>query len=67
MIWISLIMKRNALIKHLDKNGAELLREGGSHSIDERKGLTTAVPRHREIVDKLVRRICKDLEIPFVR
>jgi mRNA interferase HicA len=60
-------MKRNALIKHLEKNEAELLREGGKHSIYGRKGLTTSVPRHGEIVDKLVRKICKDLDIPFVR
>jgi hypothetical protein len=25
------------------------------------------VPRHNEIVDELARRICKDLDIPFVR
>ena len=60
-------MKRNALIRHLEKNGAELLREGKKHSIYGRKGLITEVPRHTEIVDKLARRICKDLEIPFVR
>ncbi len=60
-------MRRNALIKHLEKNGAELLREGGKHTIYGRKGLTTAVPRHAEIMDKLARKICKDLSIPFVR
>lgn len=61
-------MKRNALIKHLERNGAELLREGKKHSIYGRgKGLITEVPRHTEIVDKLARRICKDLDIPFVR
>jgi len=27
----------------------------------------TEVPRHTEIVDELARKICKDLNIPFVR
>jgi hypothetical protein len=60
-------MKRIELIMHLERNGAELVREGRKHSIYERKGLTTAIPRHREIVDRLARRICKDLEVPFAR
>jgi hypothetical protein len=60
-------MKRNALIKHLERNGAELIREGKKHTIYGRKELTTEIPRHIEIVDKLARRICKDLDIPFVR
>jgi mRNA interferase HicA len=37
------------------------------HRIYGRKEFTTAVPRHAEIVDKLARKICKDLEVPFVR
>ncbi len=60
-------MKRSTLVKHLVKNGAELLREGGKHSIYGRKGATTAVPKHTEVMDKLARKICKDLDIPFVR
>jgi mRNA interferase HicA len=60
-------MKRNALIKHLERNGAELIREGVKHTIYGRKGLMTQVPRHTDIVDKLARKICKDLGIPFVR
>jgi hypothetical protein len=27
----------------------------------------TQVPRHNEIVDELANKICKDLDIPFVR
>ena len=60
-------MKRNALIKHLENNGVELIREGKKHSIYGRSELITEVPRHTEIIDKLARRICKDLGIPFVR
>ncbi len=29
--------------------------------------LKTGVPRHNEIVDELARKICKDLDIPFLR
>ncbi len=60
-------MRRNQLIKHLGKHGAFLLREGRRHSIYQRGNLKTQVPRHHEIVDELARKICKDLDIPFVR
>jgi mRNA interferase HicA len=55
------------LIKHLIAHGAWLLREGRRHSIYQRSKFKTQVPRHNEIVDELARKICKDLEIPFVR
>jgi len=59
-------MKLRDLIRHLEKYGCELLREGGNHSVFvNRKGRkSTAVPRHREINDYLAAKICKDLEIP---
>jgi len=60
-------MKRNQLLKHLKKNGAFLLKEGRRHTIYQKGTLKTQVPRHVEIVDELARKICKDLEIPFVR
>jgi len=60
-------MKRRDLIKHLAENGALLLREGGRHSIYQRGKYRTEVPRHTEIVDELARKICKDLEIPFLK
>jgi hypothetical protein len=60
-------MKRNQLLKHLKKNGAFLLKEGRRHTIYQKGTLKTQVPRHIEIVDELARKICKDLEIPFVR
>jgi mRNA interferase HicA len=60
-------MKRNKLINHLKKNGAYLLREGRRHSIFQKDILKTEVPRHNEIIDELARKICKDLDIPFVR
>ncbi|PKO20458.1 MAG: addiction module toxin, HicA family [Chloroflexi bacterium HGW-Chloroflexi-1] len=60
-------MKRNQLLKHLVAYGALLIREGRRHSIYQRGQRKTEVPRHTEIVDDLVRKICKDLDIPFVR
>jgi mRNA interferase HicA len=60
-------MKRSQLIKHMKLHGAILLREGSRHSIYQRGLLKTEVPRHSEIVDELARKICRDLEIPFVR
>jgi predicted RNA binding protein YcfA (HicA-like mRNA interferase family) len=59
-------MKRRDLLKHINANGCELLREGGRHSVywNPRNRKTSAVPRHNEIRDALARRICKDLEVP---
>ena len=59
-------MKRNQLIKHLKKQGAYFLREGRRHSIYQKGQLKTEVPRHNEIVNELARKICKDLEIPYI-
>ncbi len=59
-------MKRRDLIRHLEKHGCELMREGGSHTVyvNRARRKTTAVPRHREINEFLARKICQDLEIP---
>jgi len=60
-------MKRSSLIKHLSRYGAYLIRQGKRHSIYQRGEFKTEVPRHTEIVDELARKICKDMNIPFVR
>jgi len=59
-------MKRHDLVRHLIKNDCQLLREGGNHSIylNTVNAQVSAVPRHREINDFLVRKICRDLGIP---
>lgn len=59
-------MKRRALIQYLEQNGCALLREGGRHSVWGHLilGTSSAVPRHAEIKGILVRKICRDLEIP---
>ena len=62
-------MKRRDVIRHLEKEGCEFLREGGNHTVyvNRAKRKASAVPRHREINDFLVRKICRDLEIPEPR
>jgi mRNA interferase HicA len=59
-------MSRRELIRHLERHGCVLLREGSRHSVyyNPASGKTSAVPRHTEIAEPLVRRICRDLEIP---
>jgi len=59
-------MKRIDLIRHLERYGVQLLREGGSHSVYVNRSAdkTSTIPRHREINDFLARKICKDLEVP---
>ena len=59
-------MKRRDLIRHLESHGCVLIREGSSHSIFENplNGRRAPLPRHREIPDNLVKKICRDLWIP---
>jgi len=61
-------MKRKRFIKHLEKNGCELLREGAKHSIFVNRVTQKAstVPRNIEINDSLAKKICRDLEIPQI-
>lgn len=58
-------MKRSDLIRHLQAQGCELLREGGNHSVyvNRAAAKATAIPRHREINDFLARKICRDLDV----
>ena len=58
-------MKRVDLIRHLERCGCELLREGGNHSlyVNRKKRKSSSVPRHREIEEFLARKICRDLQI----
>ena len=59
-------MKRLNLIRHLEEHGCELLREGGNHSIYVHRihRKSSAVGRHREIIEFVARKICKDLGVP---
>ncbi len=59
-------MKRVDLIRHLERHGCEFLREGGNHTIYVNRVVrkVSAVPRHREVIEFIARKICKDLEVP---
>ena len=58
-------MKRIDLIRHLESNGCEFVREGGNHTIYVNRALKKAssLPRHREILEFTARKICKDLGV----
>ncbi|MBL8146032.1 MAG: type II toxin-antitoxin system HicA family toxin [Anaerolineae bacterium] len=58
-------MKRVVLSRYLRDQGCGLLREGSRHSwwINPAQNRRSAVPRHNEISDVLVRKICRDLGI----
>jgi mRNA interferase HicA len=60
-------MKRRKLLQHLERHGCALIREGGRHTIygNTLKNLRTSVPRHPEIDAALVRKICRDVAIPY--
>jgi mRNA interferase HicA len=59
-------VKRRELVRHLERHGCRLLREGSNHTLyfnpEQRK--VTTIPRHREINDYLARKICRDLGVP---
>ncbi len=59
-------MKRRDLIRQLETNGCQLLREGSKHSVywNPVTRKVSTVPRHTEINVFLARKICRDLEIP---
>ncbi len=48
------------------KQNCLLIREGGNHSIwqNQTNKKISSLPRHKEIKNNLIRKICKDLEIP---
>ncbi|MGI9054753.1 MAG: type II toxin-antitoxin system HicA family toxin [Pyrinomonadaceae bacterium] len=60
-------MKRRDLLRHLEKYGCFLLREGGDHSIwkNTANNRRTTIPRHREISNYTAAAICKQLDIPL--
>ena len=59
-------MKRADLVRHLERNGCVLLREGAKHSVfvNRARNKSSTVPRHREINDFLAKKVCRDLEVP---
>jgi hypothetical protein len=59
-------MRRRDLIRHLEKQGCDLLREGRRHTlyVNRKARKSSSVPRHAEINEFLARKICQDLEVP---
>ena len=58
-------MKRNDLIRHLERHGCQFLREGGKHTVYVNRGepyIHGSTPS--EINDFLARKICRDLQVP---
>jgi predicted RNA binding protein YcfA (HicA-like mRNA interferase family) len=60
-------MKTTNFVRHLVLYRCNLIREGGSHSIYQNalNKKISSLPRHKEVKNNLVRKICKDLEIPL--
>jgi len=58
-------VKRGDLIRHLRRCGCTLAREGANHSlyVNPANDEVAAVPRHGEIPNRLIREICKQLDI----
>ena len=58
-------MKRNEFIKVLAENGVVFLRCGSGHDIYRQisTGKKTAIPRHSEIDNILVKRILKEFHL----
>lgn len=54
-------LKRKDLIARLEKAGFILYRNGGSHDIYIRGKEEIPIPRHREINERLAKRIIKEL------
>jgi len=59
-------MKRRALLTNLREQGCVLLREGKRHGVywNPANRRTSTLPRHTEVSERLIQKICKDLGIP---
>jgi mRNA interferase HicA len=60
-------VKRKKLILHLQRHGCVILGEEGDHSrvLNPAKDLRSSVSRHDEINPHLMRKICKQLDVPI--
>jgi mRNA interferase HicA len=59
-------MKRRDLIRHVERQGCRLKRQGGRHTIfaNPATGARAPMPRHREVNELTVISVCKQLGIP---
>ena len=62
-------MRRKDLVSHLIKNGCIFIREGARHSVffNPQTKRSSTVPRHNEINNFLMKKICQDLGIEPVK
>lgn len=62
-------MKRSELLKYLRSQGCKLLREGAKHSwwCNPLENKRSSIPRHHEIKNVLVQKICKDLGVKPIK
>lgn len=53
-------------MQHLRRYGCFIKREGGRHTLVQNinNGIKEIIPRHSEIDNVLIKKICKRLEIP---
>ncbi|MBI2446849.1 MAG: type II toxin-antitoxin system HicA family toxin [Parcubacteria group bacterium] len=58
-------MKRKNFLRHLAREGCVFVREGAKHSVffNPLTKKFSTVPRHNEIDNFLIRKICRDLGI----
>lgn len=56
------------MLQHLRRHCCVLKREGAEHSLwmNPATGAVEAVPRHTEIGNNLVRKICRNIGIPEI-
>jgi hypothetical protein len=61
-------MKRRELLRHLERHGCHLDHEGSRHSIYKNAAWAkkASVPRHKEIDNRLARKICGQLGVPEI-
>jgi len=61
-------MKRGEFLKHLRAHGCIMLREGANHTIylNPANQKQSTVGRHQELSNLLCKKVCKQLEIPFI-
>ena len=61
-------MKRTKFLKHLYRHGCYFVRAGARHTFLARRRWFAhdrrAAPRHAEMRSDLIRKICKDVDIP---
>jgi len=59
-------VKRRDLLAHREDHGCRLVREGSKHTwyVGPDGRSHSAIPRHREIVEFLARKICRELGVP---